>query len=167
MFKEPDISSSYKKVPVFGEFFYNYVMKHRPKVIIEFGVRQGYSAICMAQALRDLGEGHIYSYDNLAEGGGIQLVRIKHYIETYDVGKWLTFEVKDFYDWMKNPTPFDLLHVDVDNTGDTIKLLKKTFPKKHIIFEGGIPSRDREGQEPMTPLKHKVLVWDFPGLSKL
>ncbi len=165
---EPDISSSYKKVPVFGQFFYDYVMEHKPKTIIEFGTRYGYSAVCMAQALRDLGQGHLYSYDDLSQAGTLQMLRIQDSISDYKLDEWITFEVKNFYEWLNNPTAFDLLHVDVDNTGEVIRLLQKKFPNQHVIFEGGIPNRDREGQLPMVgSAKYTVLVWDFPGLSKL
>lgn len=169
MYKEPNISSSYKKVPVFGQFLYDYVMKHKPKVIVEFGCRQAYSTICMAQALRDLGEGHLYAHDSLKEGGAIQLARIYDHISDYRLDKYITFKVEDFYDWAKSPTPFDLLHVDIDNNGDTIRFLREKFKGKHVIFEGGIPLRDDEAHLPpiVGSAPYKVLVWDYPGLSKL
>ncbi len=167
-FTEPDISSSYKKFPGFGEFFYNYVLKHKPKTIIEFGVRRGYSAICMAQALRELGEGHLYAYDNLKEAGLVQIIRINDNIEKYELQDWITFELKDFYTWIESPTPFDLLHIDIDNTGDVIKLLAEKLPGKHIIFEGGVSTRDRIGQTPMVgAAPYELLIPKFPGLSKL
>lgn len=169
MYVEPNISSSYKKVPVFGEFLYNYVKEHKPKTIVEFGSRYGYSAVCMAQALRDLKEGHLYAYDNLAQEGVLQSIKIEDNIERYKLEDWITFEIQDFYVWLANPTPFDLLHVDVDNDGEVLRLLQETFHGKHIIFEGGIPLRDQVGGKvPMVgSVDYSVLVWDFPGLSKL
>ncbi len=169
MYIEPDISSSYKKVPVFGEFLYQYVMKYKPKTIVEFGTRCGYSAVCMGQALRDLGEGKLYTYDNLSEGGLIQANRINDAVIDYELEDWVYAGRQDFYEWIENPTPFDLLHVDVDNNGDVIKKLAKKFRGKHVIFEGGIPARDEVRNEPpmVGSAKYTVLVWDFPGLSKL
>lgn len=169
---EPNIASSYKKVPVFGQYLYDYILKHKPKIIVEFGTRFGYSAICMAQALRDLGRGHLYTYDNLEQAEFSQLMEIHANIGKYHLEDWITIEVQDFNNWIERPTRFDLLHVDVNNNGDTIKLLKKRLPKAHIIFEGGIPQRDTiEEMKGKTPIvgssDYKVLLWEFPGLSKL
>lgn len=169
MYKEPDISSSYKKVPVFGQYLYDYVMKHKPKKIVEFGVRYGYSTICMAQALSDLGKGHIHAYDSLAQEGLMQVIKIQDNIEDSGVDKFITFKVKDFYEWAENPEPFDLLHLDIDNDGDKLKFVRDRFPGKHIIFEGGIPARDDySGGVPMVgSVPYEVLMPDFPGLSKM
>lgn len=167
MYKEPDISSSYKKVPVFGEFLYDYVMKNKPQIIIEFGTRYGYSAICMGQALRDLGRGHLYTYDDLSQEGVIQKIRIEENIDSFELGDYVTFQQLNLYEWL--PIKFDLLHIDINNDGDVLRYIKDKFHGKHVIFEGGIPLRDQVGdKEPMVgAIKYKVLIWDFPGLSKL
>ena len=79
MFIEPNIESSYlinnkgKKIgepyynPKIGQTLYDYVVKTKPKVIVEFGVLFGYSTICMAQALRDIGCGGIISKSSADE----------------------------------------------------------------------------------------------------
>ena len=63
MYKEPKVYSSYRKNNI-GQTLYDIVIKLRPKNIIEIGVLEGYSTICMAQALKDLDEGgKVYAHD--------------------------------------------------------------------------------------------------------
>ena len=47
------IPSSYYKNNI-GKTLYNTVLTMNPQIIIEFGTLHGYSAIAMAQALRDV-----------------------------------------------------------------------------------------------------------------
>jgi predicted O-methyltransferase YrrM len=49
-----NIPSSYHKNDI-GKTLYNTVLTMNPSIIIEFGTLHGYSAVAMAQALRDLG----------------------------------------------------------------------------------------------------------------
>ena len=64
MYKEPKVYSSYRKNNI-GQTLYDIVIKLRPKNIIEIGVLEGYSTICMAQALKDLGDrsAKVYAHD--------------------------------------------------------------------------------------------------------
>ncbi len=45
-----------------GEYLYNYVLTHKPKVILELGTSSGYSAIWMAAAAQSYG-GHVYTVE--------------------------------------------------------------------------------------------------------
>ncbi len=166
---EPDITSSYRNHSQAGKTLYDLVMDLKPKKIVEFGVLNGYSSICMGQALRDLDQGHIFAYDNWSENSyDTAMKNISHFRLTDRI----SLGAKEFYSWLGSEDDFDLLHVDVNNTGHTIKLLAEHFSGKHVIFEGGIPDRDRvpwmydrypiAGSAP-----YEVLYDKFPGLSKL
>ena len=50
-----------------GQSLYDIVIKHKPEKIIDFGILNGYSTICLAQAVRDNSFGEIIAYD-LFEG---------------------------------------------------------------------------------------------------
>ena len=63
MYKEPNVYSSYKKNNI-GKTIYDIVLEYKPIKIVEIGVLDGYSIICMAQAIRDLNNGGlVYAYD--------------------------------------------------------------------------------------------------------
>ena len=61
-YKNPNIESSYRKNDI-GQTFFDLVLEKRPKVILEWGVLNGYSTVAMAMALDELGSGHITAYD--------------------------------------------------------------------------------------------------------
>ena len=61
-YSNPKVPSSYRENNL-GKTLYNYVLDHKPKLIIEFGSLHGYSAIAMGMALHELGEGKLISYD--------------------------------------------------------------------------------------------------------
>ena len=81
---------------------------------------------------------------------------------------------------MDNPTPFDLLHVDISNTGDILIDIKEKLGKfidngSIVVFEGGGQVRDKvewmdkyEATK-MFPLReklnYKVIRNDYPTLS--
>lgn len=169
MFIEPDVPSSFRRGRGHGQTFYDLVMKLKPKIIIEFGTMCGYSTISMAEALKDLGEGKIYAHD-IGVNPYHRMLLMEN-IERYKVGAYIEIGDLDFNEWLKNPTDFDLLYVDVDNTGETIKKLQR-FSGLQVIFEGGIPERDTyPGKENNTPIvgsaDYEVINETFPGLSKL
>ena len=62
MYKQPDIESSYQKNDL-GFTIYSVVRMLKPKVVVDFGILSGYSTICIAQAIRDNGEGKVLAYD--------------------------------------------------------------------------------------------------------
>ncbi len=49
--------------PEIGRFIYSFICIVRPKVVVETGTCYGYSALCIAQALKDQGGGHLYCFD--------------------------------------------------------------------------------------------------------
>lgn len=178
MYIEPELESSYA-LNNLGITLYNYVRYIKPDVIIEFGALNGYSTICMAQALRENGKGRIKLYD-LFEKYEYQHATLERLVDTfkeYGVLDYIDIEEKNFFDWIKNPEPFDLLHLDISNTGDIIDILydKLGNQGKNIIFEGGSEQRDKVGWMQKYNKKHirdshakfEIINPNFPSLSKM
>ncbi|MHB1316305.1 MAG: O-methyltransferase [Minisyncoccota bacterium] len=105
---------------------------------------------------------------------------VENHIAQYGLSKYVTIKKGDFMDWIKKPEDFDLLHVDISNNGDVIKLLSEKIQEQKnkggiVLFEGGSYERDsiewmnRYNKTKMNEsgVKYKVLNEKFPSLSKL
>lgn len=163
-YRNPDIESSYRENDL-GQTFYNLILEKKPKKVIEWGTLYGYSTVAMAMALDELGEGHITGYDLFEKYpyNHSTMERTQANIDTYDVSKYITLVQGDFNEWIKNPEPFDLLHVDISNHGDTIKQLYEAVKDRIaagavVVFEGGATG-DRE-QIPW------MVKYGFPKISE-
>ena len=177
MYIEPKIESSYQKNNL-GYTIYKTILELKPKIVVDFGILYGYSTIAIAQALKDLDQGgkvigydlfEDYEYKNAVESV------VKKNIDEYDVSNFVELKYGDFYKWIDNPDDFDLLHLDISNTGNIIDLAVKKLPNKDIIFEGGSKERDEEewvekyNKSKMNPLKSKIgyeiLNSSWPSIS--
>lgn len=184
MYTQPDIYSSYSPNDL-GKVLYDTVMDIKPKKIIEFGCLFGYSTIAMAQALRDLNQGgKIISYDlwDKYQYRHTQMEVAQKSIDEYGLTEFVTLKEGDYESWLNIPEPFDLLHLDIGNTGD---LIFKTFFKlqEHIqdgsvvIFEGGTLERDhvewmtKYNKIPIhqfkSVMKYEIISSKFPSLSMI
>jgi len=97
----------------------------------------------------------------------------------HGVVQYITVKMMGLEDWLKTPEEFDLMHLDVSNTGDIIELVYKTVAEWKntgpILFEGGTEERDKVDwmikydKTPIFPLKdeigYEILDDRFPGLS--
>lgn len=178
MYTPIDIPSSYKENDI-GSFLYNIVIKRKPKKIIDFGILQGYSTVALAQAVRDLKEGHVYAYDLFEkyEFNHSNLLTVEANLKRYDLEKLVSIREMDFYQWLKTDEEFDLLHVDISNTGETIEALYDKFKNKTctIIFEGGSLQRDsidwmkkyNKKKLSLSYAPYTVKTYLFPSLSEL
>jgi predicted O-methyltransferase YrrM len=183
MYQNPEIESSYRKNDL-GKTLYDQVIEHRPKIIVEFGCLYGYSTVAMAMALRDLGEGKIISYDLWESYPFKHSTRdetVKN-ISKYELQDWVEFKQMSYYEWLENPTQFDLLHLDISNDGDTILITKKALHNRlnngsKILFEGGSVERDEiewmkeYNKVPFNSIKERagytVIDNRFPSISML
>ncbi len=73
---------------------------------------------------------------------------VRKNLEKYGVSNYVKLEKKNFMDWIKSPEDFDMMHIDVNNNGETIKLFYDTVKSyidrgSVVYFEGG--SKDRDG----------------------
>ena len=169
------IESSYNRHNI-GSIMYDMVIEHKPNIIIEFGVLYGYSTVAMAQAVRDNGVGHINAYDLFKEyeyKNGVKEI-VEHNLSFYNLNDKVTLKQTDLHTWLDNPEDFDLLHFDISNDGDIIKLVKdklKTQIKNGaiVLFEGGgivrdeVPWMVKYNATKMNPLKEEL---DFTVLSE-
>jgi hypothetical protein len=147
-----------------------------PNIIIEFGTLHGYSAVAMAQALRDLdSDGKIicydlwkrYPYKNASKDS------TRSTIFSLGLSKYVKLIEMDFYNW--KPEPFDLMHFDISNHAGHLKYLKSLkeyhFLNGSILFEGGSKERDKvEWMKDFQPINSSGINFitineDFPSLS--
>lgn len=172
-----NIASSYYKNNI-GKTLYNTVLTMNPSCIIEFGTLHGYSAVAMAQALRDLGSDAVimcydlwqkYPYKNTS------MEKTQDTIDTLGLTKYIELVELDFYNW--KPEPFDLMHFDISNHAGHLKYLKSLkeyhFLYGTILFEGGSKERDKvEWMKDFQPINSSGINFitineDFPSLSLL
>jgi hypothetical protein len=171
-YQNPDIESSYRENNL-GKTLYNLVLQHRPKKIVEFGSLNGYSAICMAMALDEIGEGKIESYDLFEdyEFKHGKVTECNHNAQKYGVDKYITFLHGDIWKYKGSA---DMFHVDISNDGDIIKEVRKKLFKKFVVFEGGSQERDevewmqKYRKSPISGSVPYILLNEkFPSISKL
>ena len=181
--KIEDIESTYCKNDL-GKTLYETVLSLAPGKIVEFGILHGYSAVAMAQALRDLGRGRIIAYDLFDDyryNHSTKKEVIKN-LKKYKLSKFVTVKKLDFFEWLKHPEAFDLLHLDISNDGKIIETAAYAIAPflakgAAIIFEGGTPERDnvywmkKYNKVPIYSLKKKlkyeILNRHFPALSMI
>lgn len=177
MYTNPYIESSYRANDI-GHTLYQLVTKLKPTKVVEFGCLYGYSTVVIASALRDNGQGKLHCYD-LWEKYDYKHSRLqdtKATIESYGLADYVEFAEKDYYEWLANPESFDLMHLDISNTGDTIEQTYNKLPVgSKVVFEGGSIERDnaewmiKYNARPINSIKtlvqYTVVDSNFPSLS--
>ena len=183
MYKNPNIESSYQKNDI-GRTIYNLVLKLKPEIVIEFGCLYGYSTVAIGMALKHLGKGKLKVYDLFEEYPYKHptLEGVKSNIKEYGVSEYVEFHQMDYNKWLNNPEDFDLLHLDISNTGDTIlnthqALYSQIQNGSTVIFEGGSLERDniewmkKYSATPINSVKrftnYEVINPNFPSLSRI
>lgn len=177
MYKEPSLQSSYFGTGI-GRTLYDTVCDMSPEVIVECGVLKGYSTICMAQALRELGGGKIIAYDmweTYEHGHGQTLEEVQQTVDDHGLSEYVELRHGNFYEkpWESDGIKPDLMHVDVNNTGEILPIISELeFP---VLFEGGSRKRDyvwwmvKFEKTKMYSLKNKynysIINDTFPSIS--
>ena len=177
MYINPNIESSYRENNI-GQSLYDTVIQLKPNKIVEFGCLYGYSTVSMALALKQLGRGKIYCYDLWEEYQykHSTISQTKENVIKYEVENYVEFIKKDYYEWLSNPEDFDLMHLDISNTGDIISKTYSLLPTGSIVlFEGGSTERDeiewmtKYKATPINSIKdkinYKIINPSFPSLS--
>jgi predicted O-methyltransferase YrrM len=177
IFNITDIESSYTENNI-GKTIFDTVLELKPNKVIEFGCLYGYSTVAIGLALKQLGQGQLICYD-LWEDYKYKHSTIQQTISNvtkYNVQDYVKFIKMDFNDWIKNPESFDLMHLDISNTGDTILQAYNSLPEGSVVmFEGGSVERDniewmiKYNTTPINSIKnkvnYKVINPEFPSLS--
>lgn len=103
---------------------------------------------------------------------------LRRNLERYGVAKYVTITKKNFVDWAKEPEAFDMMHFDINNTGDKIRMLyeavKPNIDAGAVVYiEGGSADRDKlsfmenHNLEKLTEsgVPYRVVNEKFPSLS--
>ena len=180
-YRSINIQSSYLENDL-GKCIYDVVVRLKPKKVVEFGTLKGYSAIAIAMALRDNGYGHLYAYDLWEKYPHKHEDQntCRDNLRKYGLENYVTLDQIDFWEWLKEPEEFDLLHLDISNTGYIISSVAEALHTHvdkgaTILFEGGSDDRDKVDwmikfdKQPIFPLKdvigYKILSEKYPSIS--
>lgn len=176
----------------YGEVFQAIMRGFNPRVCVELGVLDGYSAAAIASTLKEMGQGHLDAYDLFEDyqykHGNHRVVQ--ELLDSKGLRDFVTLIQADAYTVCDcyHPGTVDLLHVDISNTGDTLnKIMEQWDPKMVqggiILFEGGTVERDqvewmiKYNAKPIKPeLDSNQIIKDkyiyatylkFPGLTMM
>jgi len=163
---------------------YEAVLILRPMKIVEWGTKTGATAITMGMAAKKLGNCWIYSYDRF-EKEVFNSVSLNYPMEKtaanllkYNMNDIVSLKEMDFWEWIKDPTWFELLYLDINNDGGKIKALYdavKGMNRATILFEGGSVERDKvpwmKDRLPINSIKeyvnYSVIDERWPSLSMI
>lgn len=147
MYSKPNLKSSFRAHDL-GRTLYNTVVGKRPNLCLEFGVLNGYSTVAIGQALSDIGNGVLFSYDlwdsyKFKHGSKQELAMTLAKSPLY---KNVHLRDGDLMQMQELPD-FDFMFVDISNTGDVIRHVEKITRKQRekgalVMFEGGTKERD-------------------------
>ncbi len=165
--------------------FRSLILSHKPKMVVECGVLDGYSTFHIAHSLRfnhrnkgilngfhayDLWEDYEYKHGNFDE--------VHNMIISQGLRDYVTFIKNDAFEASKfyRDGTVDFLHVDISNNGDTLVKILDVWGDKlsedgMIAFEGG--STERDNIEWMKEFNFPSIVtaltnlrgWDFQVLT--
>jgi predicted O-methyltransferase YrrM len=141
--------SSYKKAELnYGHFFQFLIGFHKPKVIVEFGILEGFSLMNMVVAGNNLPkEPNITAYDIFEKFNGNHAK--PEIIEKFKNYQNVSIKEGDFFKIYKEipNNSIDIIHIDIENTGDVYKFAVENYLNKltlggFMILEGGSVERD-------------------------
>lgn len=114
-----------------GRTIYDIVIKYEPNVVLNFGIAKGYSVLAIAQALRDIGKGIVYAYD--IEFIPNEIDNLSHVLMC---DEHICIGYHNYYEWLKHPSKFDMLYVDINNDAETYL---KTYTQFRTQIANGTP----------------------------
>ena len=181
-FNEPNIESSYS-INTLGQTIYQTVLDYKPERVIEFGALYGYSTICIASALRELGRGKLICYDiwDKYQYKHASINETYANVIKYGLTDYVELQEMNFYEWEPANLRNDFKVPIEINTGDTIELVYDSLIKNKksgvVLFEGGTVERDnvewmiKYNKKPFSSIHQKVQYEIvnpmFPSLSKI
>ena len=150
------IRSSYSKNG-FGRVFYETIREFPPRLVVELGVLDGYSTLCIAMALfmnfyKDGTIGKLFAFDLWDDypykHGDIE--EVQKMLERAGVEEFVYLAKGDAFQVAKQFEfgSVHFLHVDISNTGGTFSKVMKFWHERMdmngvIFFEGGSIERDQ------------------------
>ncbi len=133
----------------YGELFSALVRVHKPSLIVECGILDGYSLISLAFPSQPYG-GKVVGYDlfddyEFKHGKKEEIENLldQHGIANVSLVKKDAFEAASLH----SDESVDFLHIDIANDGDKLEQMFGVWDKKMkkgglIVFEGGSHERD-------------------------
>ncbi len=133
----------------YGEVFGAIVDAFKPVNAVELGVLDGYSAFHIGAAQKKNGRGDLAAYDLFEDypykhSNYEDVVAFFRHCQNVKIRKMDIWEAHNEH--VLNT--IDLLHVDVSNTGETVKRIMELWDERMvhggvILFEGGTEERDQ------------------------
>ena len=173
-FINPEIESSYQPSSM-GRVLYDAVIEMGAQKIIDFGILNGYSTVCMAMAARETG-GKVYAYDLFDdyEFNGPNTSMLQENFSRYNVAHLIELKKVNFYEWLNDIEDFDILHLDISNDGDIISKLHEATRsgRGQVFFEGGSKERDAQdwmlkyNKKPINDLRNLYDVLQSSSITK-
>ena len=144
--EESKWKSSYEEND-YGDIFYGLVRVIKPKLIVELGTKNGYSAFHMAKALKENGYGKIHCYDlwEKYQYNSCPMSVAEENLKEFVNSGTAVLKLRDIIGIDKDYDSVDILHIDLGNHG---KILEQIIPywlpkvKSLVILEGGSEERD-------------------------
>ena len=137
--------SSYKNNDItYSDIISSITQIVKPKKILEIGILDGYSLESFIKSSKSDTEIHAFDIFNDFNGNHSD---IKTMISRFEKFPNVKIEYGNFYNIHNNITKYDLIHIDIANTGDVFHYTMDHYFSKLtdngvIIFEGGSITRD-------------------------
>lgn len=140
-----------KLEPVYTKL-YELVKNAKPNNIVELGVGSGACTVAMARGLEEVNaDGRMIGFDTFDAWGGIRTVYKK--LKSRNLHNFIhSMKEGNVFDlWVNNPTDFDFLWIDIDNTWrstyDVVfgneKILNQIKEGSPVYIEGGADAHPR------------------------
>ena len=140
-----------KLEPVYTKL-YELVRNIKPNNIVELGVGSGACTVAMARGLQEVNpDGRMIGFDTFDSWGGLRTVYEK--LKSRNLNDFIDNmkEGNVFKLWVENPTEFDFLWIDIDNTWRTTydvvfgndKILNQIKAGSPVYIEGGASAHPR------------------------
>ena len=140
-----------KLEPVYTKL-YELVKNAKPNNIVELGVGSGACTVAMARGLEEVNaDGRMIGFDTFDAWGGIKTVYKK--LKSRNLHNFIhNMKEGNVFDlWVNNPTDFDFLWIDIDNTWrstyDVVfgneKILNQIKEGSPVYIEGGADAHPR------------------------
>tara|TARA_R100000008_G_C3581277_1_gene168671 strand:- start:1199 stop:1801 length:603 start_codon:yes stop_codon:yes gene_type:complete len=139
-----------KLEPVYTKL-YELVKDAKPNNIVELGVGAGSCTVAMARGLEEVNpDGRMIGFDNFTLWGGLGTVYEK--LKSRNLNDFVDMKEGDVFKlWVENPTEFDFLWIDINNTWENIydivfgneKILNQIKDGSLVYIEGGADAHPR------------------------
>ncbi len=153
-----------KLEPVYTKL-YELVRDIKPNNIVELGVGSGACTVAMIRGLQETNsDGKLVGFDTFNSWGGIQTVYQKLKVRNLDKNIHDMREGNVFKLWVENPTDFDFLWIDIDNTWRTTydvvfgndKILNQIKEGSPVYIEGGASAHPRMNERTLNDFHNSL-----------